>query len=165
MVQHQTSYVVDGTIYVFPNQINLVDAVVTDKYNNKCDLSASYEHEGYNKYSFNIISEFNEPFLVMNNSFDDNPLYYGDAFVTGFSTISYDSVNDLSFNITKTAENSGLTIPLYGDEDVVLEDFITFEQVDQNINSKQELKPTSDLDFNLNIEVEVTDDTRNPGCV
>ena len=56
----------------------------------------------------------------MNNSFDDNPLYYGDAFVTGFSTISYDSINDLSFNIhVKTAENSVLTIPLYGDEDVV----------------------------------------------
>ena len=95
----------------------------------------------------------------MNNSFEDNPLYYGDAFVTGFSTISYDSINDLSFNIhVKTAENSVLTIPLYGDEDVVLEDFITFEQVDQNVNSKQEIKYKSDLDFNLNIEVEVTDD-------
>ena len=66
-------------------------------------------------------------------------LYY-DAFEID-STISYDSVNDLSFNIhVKTAENSVLTIPLYGDEDVVLEDFITFEQVDQNVNSKQELK-------------------------
>ena len=159
LVQHQTSYLVDGTIYVSPNQINLVDAVITDKYNNKCALSASYEHEGYTNYSYNIISQFNEPFLVMNNNFDDNPLYYGDAFVTGFSTISYDSINDLSFNIhVKTAENSVLTIPLYGDEDVVLEDFITFEQADQNVNSKQEIKSKSDLDFNLNIEVEVTDD-------
>ena len=104
LVQHQTSYSVDGTIYVSPNQINLVDAVVTDKYNNKCALGASYEHEGYTNYSYNIISQFNEPFLVMNNNFDDNPLYYGDAFVTGFSTISYDSINDLSFNIhVKTA--------------------------------------------------------------
>ena len=68
------------------------------KYNKKCALSASYEHEGYSKYSYNIITQFNEPFLVMNNSFDDNPLYYGDAFVTGFSSISYDSINDLSFN-------------------------------------------------------------------
>ena len=67
----------------------------------------------------------------MNNNFDDNPLYYGDAFVTGFSSI-YDSINDLSFNIhVKTAENSVLTIPLYGDEDVVLEDFISFEKADQ----------------------------------
>ena len=159
LVQHQTSYLVDGTIYVSPNQINLVDAVVTDKYNNKGALSASYDHEGYNKYSYNIISQFDEPFLVMNNSFDDNPLYYGDAYVTGFSTISYDTINDLSLNIhVKTAENSVLTIPLYGDEDVVLEDFITFEQVNQNVNGKQELKPSSDLAFNLNIEVEVTDD-------
>ena len=159
LIQHQTSYLVDGTIIVSPNQINLVDAVVTDKYNKKCALSASYEHEGYSKYSYNIISQFNEPFLVMNNNFDDNPLYYGDAFVTGFSSISYDSINDLSFNIhVKTAENSVLTIPLYGDEDVVLEDFISFEKADQNVDNKQELKPNSDLDFNLNIEVEVTDD-------
>ena len=64
----------------------------------------------------------------MNNEFDDNPLYYGDAFITGFSTISYDSINDLSLNIhVKTEEKTMLTIPLYGDEDVVLEDFITFE--------------------------------------
>ena len=84
LIQHQTSYLVDGTIIVSPNQINLLDAVVNDKYNKKCALSASYEHEGYSKYSYNIITQFNEPFLVMNNSFDDNPLYYGDAFVTGF---------------------------------------------------------------------------------
>ena len=58
-----------------------------------------------------------------------------------------------------------LTIPLYGDEDVVLEDFITFEQADQNVNSKQEEKPASDLDFNLNIEVEVTDDAEIQSCV
>ena len=51
-----------------------------------------------------------------------------------------------------------MTIPLYGDEDVVLEDFISFEKADQNVDNKQELKPISDLDFNLNIEVEVTDD-------
>ena len=63
LVQHQTSYLVDGTIYVSPNQINLVDAVVTDKYNNKCALGASYEHEGYTNYSYNIISQFNEPFF------------------------------------------------------------------------------------------------------
>ena len=96
----------------------------------------------------------------MNNEFDDNPLYYGDAFITGFSTISYDSINDLSLNIhVKTEEKTMLTIPLYGDEDVVLEDFITFEnsnEIAEQIDEDQSQQ--SDLDYSLNIDIEITDD-------
>lgn len=159
LVQHQTSYLVNGGLSIKPTQIELVDAIINDKYHNKASIYASYEHEGFKKYSYNIISEFNEPFLVMNNSFDENPLYYGDAFVTGFSTISYDSINDLAFNIhVRTEENSVLTIPLYGNEDVVLEDFITFEQKEISNNSEEEKKVNTDLDFNLNMDIEVTDD-------
>ena len=162
LLEYNTSFLINGDIHVSPNQIELVDAKVTDKFENTGLLSGTYDHDNFTKYSLNLITQFSDPFLIMNNEFDDNPLYYGDAFITGFSTISYDSINDLSLNIhVKTEEKTILTIPLYGDEDVVLEDFITFEttnEITEQIDEDQSQQ--SDLDYSLNIDLEITDDAQ-----
>ena len=69
----------------------------------------------------------------MNNTYSENPYYYGKAFMTGITKIKYDSINDLSIKVNaKTAKNTDLFIPIYGDQEVVLHDFISFKQIDSS---------------------------------
>ena len=59
--------------------------------------------------------------MIMNNTYSENPYYYGKAFMTGITKIKYDSINDLSIRANaKTAKNTDLFIPIYGDQEVVL---------------------------------------------
>ena len=101
-----------------------------DQLNTKAQFSAFYDHDNFVDYSFNVITKFDEPVIIMNNNYKDNPLYYGDAYITGFSTISYDSLNSLSIDVNvQTEGKTKLTIPLYGADEVELHDFITLEKL------------------------------------
>ena len=39
-----------------------------------------------------MVSTFDEPFLLMNTDYKMNPLYYGDAYLTGLVTVSYNKI-------------------------------------------------------------------------
>ena len=95
----------------------------------------------------------------MNNNYKDNPLYYGDAYITGFSTISYDSLNSLSIDVNvQTEGKTKLTIPLYGADEVELHDFITFKKKDSSLKEYKADKDYSRDEFNLNIHMDITEE-------
>ena len=156
--EFNTDINIDGLVKVSPNHIDIFGASISDQHNTKGKLSAYYEHDNFSSYSLNIVTEFEEPFLVMNNDYNDNPLYYGDAYITGFTNISYDSINGVSVNINaKTEDNTYLTIPLYGSEDVVMHDFISFRDTVKLIEESNSFE--NDIsNFNLNIDLEITED-------
>jgi len=151
-------FLIDGPINIEPNNIEIINADIYDKFNTLGKFSGFYNHNNFSKYSFNFITQFNEPFQVMNNDYENNPNYYGDAFITGFSNISYDTLNGISVNINaKTEKDTKLTVPLYGTEDIVLHDFITFKNPDSNLIQTIDKTPLNDDDFNLNIDLDVTE--------
>jgi hypothetical protein len=95
----------------------------------------------------------------MNNSYKENPYYYGKAFITGYSSITYDSINDLSIKVNaKTEENTSLYLPLYGNEEVVLHDFISF-RIKDSVKSEELIPVIGNKEkLNIDIELEITDD-------
>ena len=58
LLEYKTSFLIDGDIHVSPNQIELVDAKVTDKFENTGILSGTYDHDNFIKYSLNLITQF-----------------------------------------------------------------------------------------------------------
>ena len=57
-----------------------------------------YHHNNFSRYSINIELDFDKPMMIMNNTYSENPYYYGKAFMTGITKIKYDSINDLSIS-------------------------------------------------------------------
>ena len=150
----------NGKMLVTPNTIKILEGNISDELNIFGNIYGQYNHDNFSKYFLNIGLDFDNPMLVMNNTYNENPYYYGKAYVTGITNIQYDTINDLAIKINaKTQENTHLFIPLYGNEEVVLHDFISFKLIDSvkstKINSKNNLfKKKLDID----IELEITED-------
>ncbi len=158
LTEFNTNFSINGDIKINPNHIE-INSIINDKYNSSGFLTAFYDHNNFSDYTFNVMADLNDPFLVMNNKYEDNPLYYGDAFITGFTNIFYDSINGLEVNVNaKTEENTLLTIPLYGSEEVVMHDFISFKVPDSSEKIIESFKDLSqEDDFNLNIDLDITE--------
>ena len=159
MTEFNTSFSLYGPIDIKPDHIEIINATLKDQLNTKGQFSAFYDHDNFVDYSFNVITKFDEPLMIMNNNYEDNPLYYGDAYVTGFTTISYDSLNLLSIDVNvKTEEKTKLTIPLYGADEVELHDFISFKNKDSSSNEHNLNEEYSRDEFNLNIDMDITEE-------
>jgi hypothetical protein len=126
--EFNTDYSFGGDIIMRPDEILINQIPIRDNKEAVGELSAFFIHDNFSSYSYNIIGVFPEPFLVMNTNYEMNPLYYGDAYITGYTTITYDSIYDLEIIVdVKTEDKTVFTLPLYGAEDVVLKDFISFK--------------------------------------
>ena len=150
----------NGKMLVTPNTIKITEGNISDELNAFGNIYGQYNHDNFSKYALNIGLDFGNPMLIMNNTYNENPYYYGKAYVTGITNIQYDTINDLAIKINaKTQENTHLFIPLYGNEEVVLHDFISFKSIDSikstKIHSKNLFKKKLDID----IELEITEDT------
>ena len=122
-----TTYSTEGLIVVKPDIIELNGIPVKDKFGAEGILVGSYYHQNYSSYSYDFYASFDKPFMVLNTTYKMNPLYYGEAFITGDVMMEYDSINLLRIDVAaKTEKGTDLTLPLYGTEDVVLQDFISF---------------------------------------
>ena len=95
--------------------------------------------------------------MVLNTTYKMNPLYYGEAFITGDVMMEYDSINLLRIDVAaKTEKGTDLTLPLYGTEDVILKDFISF-------NNSFEKEDDYEVDLEgivMNLSVDLTDDAQ-----
>jgi hypothetical protein len=152
-----TSYFVSGKLIIEPDGIYANALPIKDKLGSKGLLNISFIHQDFERYNYEIFSIFNEPFLVMNTTYRMNPLYYGNAFATGDFNIEYD-YKDMLMKISvnaKTAKGTNVTLPLYGSEEVALQDFITF------VNSKEENEDNYNVNLegvSLNLSLDVTED-------
>ncbi len=148
-----TTYTTFGKIRIEPDLIGLDGLPLIDKYGTQATLVGSFMHDNFQKYSYDFFTFFDEPLLVMNSTYAQNPLYYGTAFATGNVSIGYENIVEINVN-AKSEKNTHITLPLYGSDDVVLEDFITFVN-DENKDDKYEV----DLNgINLNLSFDVTED-------
>jgi hypothetical protein len=152
-----TSYFVSGKLNILPDMIYANALPLTDKLGSKGYINLTFSHQNFDRYNYELFSWFNQPFLVMNTTYRMNPLYYGNAFATGDLNIEYDysdQLTKISVN-AKSAKGTNVTLPLYGSEEVVLQDFITFV----NAKELEEEKYEVDLEgISLNLSLDVTED-------
>ena len=146
-------YTANGQILVEPDMVLLNGIPVKDKYGAEAFVVGSFFHQNFEKYSYDFFATFDKPFQVLNTNYNMNPLYYGDAFVSGDLSISYEDILDITVN-AKTEKGTNITLPLYGSEDVVLKEFVTFVNKE---NFEEEYKV--DLEgVNLNLSMDLTND-------
>ena len=148
-----TTYYTRGQIKVEEDLIGLEALPIKDKYGTEATLVGSFMHTNFTNYSYDFFAFFDEPLLVMNTNYEQNSLYYGTAFATGDVSIGYENILEINVN-AKSEKGTNVTLPLYGSEDVVLEDFITFVN-----KENQEEDYEVDLDgINLNLSLDLTED-------
>ena len=110
-------------------------------------------------FAFAFYTSFYQPFMVLNTTYKMNPLYYGDAFITGDVMMEYDSINQLRIDVqAKSEKGTDITLPLYGSDEVVLQDFISFNGAD-NLQEQEEYEV--DLEgINMNLSLDLTNDAQ-----
>lgn len=148
-----TTYYTNGPIKIEEDLIGLEALTVKDKFGSEAILIGSFIHDNFKNYSYDFFAFFDNPFLVMNTTYEQNNLYYGNAFATGDVSITYEKLLEINVN-AKSEKGTSVTLPLYGSEEVVLEDFITFVN-----NEETEDEYEVDLDgINLNLSLDITED-------
>jgi hypothetical protein len=99
----------------------------------------------------NIIA--NDPFMALNTTAKDNPLYYGVAYGTGVFSFN-GPTNDMRINIdAKTEPGTVFNIPLNSSSVVSKNDFITFVAKDSSLN-KPKVTSFKGLVMNLTLQVD-----------
>jgi hypothetical protein len=157
--EYNSSFNLKGELLVTENGIEIQNGNIYDEANISGEITGGYFHNNFNKYSIDLAMNFDNPMLIMNNTYDDNPYYYGKAYISGITQIKYDSINDLSIKVNaKTEKNTDLFIPLYEDEEVVLHDFISFEKIDSNKAEKFVPKTNFKEKLNVDVALEITDE-------
>ncbi len=174
MEMFNTTYFTNGRINIKPDMISVDGIPIKDKYGSEGLFIASFYHQNFSKYNYDLLASFSEPFMVMNTTYKMNPYYYGKAFVTGDVMVEYDTIKELRINIEAQSEKgTDVTLPLYGAEEVVLQDFITFNsstnQLDEyevdleGINMELSLDLTEDAHINLVFDEVVGDAMEGTG--
>jgi hypothetical protein len=150
-----TQYAFEGDVEVTPDLIYATNAKAFDTFGNRADiLSASYYHTYFKEFSYDFNVRMTQPFLALNTTYEDNNLFYGRAFATGYANISYDRYNFLEINVDATAhKNTEITLPLYGAEEVTIGDFITFVKFDDTTQVQQPEVNLSGISMYLNFTV------------
>ena len=158
LTEYDTRFKVNGNLLVKDDAIEISNGNFLDELNNIGTINGNYHHDNFIDYSLNISLEIDQPIMIMNNSFSENPYYYGKVFMTGSADISYDSIENLSIYVNAiTDEGTSLNIPLYGSSEVVLHDFISF--INKDTNSTETIKKPifSKEKMNIDIDLEITD--------
>jgi len=146
-------YTANGQILIEPDMVLLNGIPIKDKFGSEAFLVGSFFHQNFEQYSYDFFATFDQPFQVLNTNYKMNPLYYGDAFVSGDLSINYENILDITIN-AKSEKGTNITLPLYGSEDVVLKDFVSFVN-DGNFEEEYSV----DLEgINLNLSMDLTDD-------
>lgn len=136
--------------------VHYVDPKSGERITNRGRATGTLIHEHFQEWNFNIFLEL-ERMLAMNLDRKMNDLYYGTAYGSGEVEIS-GYPGTLSIDVdAQTEKGTDLKLPLAGDQDVRMENFVTFVDKDQ-----EEVKmKTPDLEgIDMNFDLEVTPDAR-----
>ncbi len=159
----KTSYTLDKQVFRFEPEWIGADAIdVVDEQGRIAKLNLSVLHSNYTNFNYDIYLFNLKRFMALNTVEDDNELFYGKAFVSGFVDIAGND-NDVSIEATlKTEPNTVLAIPLGGPEEVEDIPFISFvtPQTDSIAGSQVSETPaeTQLSSINMVFDLEVTPD-------
>ncbi len=159
-----TTYSLKDQVGVFPDMFRLDNTQILDEDGNKGYLVGTILHDNFREWNFDLFLDItdkqqrqngteNPGFLCLNTSEEDNSLYYGKAYGSGYVGVSGD-VNNLEFDINlKSEKGTKIALPLGDNEDVSFGNFVQF------VDRKQESKKKEKIDLkgiSLKFDLEIT---------
>ena len=151
-----TSYFFEERASIHPEWFGLDAIKVYDEQNNQAILTGTVAHENFKNWNFDVYLDMEEEdFLVMNTTIEENSLYYGKAFVTGYAGV-FGYADNLEIDVkVRSEKGTTVALPLGGTEEVAFGDFVTFVDKDAPKVEEVEVDLTG---IDLNLELDITPD-------
>lgn len=149
----KTPYRITDEVTIDNSVIKLNNLKLRDINNIEALVNGSVDMASPNNPNIQIIIVANDPFMALNTTAKDNPLYYGVAYGTGVFSFT-GPTNDMRINIdAKTQEGTVFNIPLNSSATVSKNDFITFVAKDSSLN-KPKVTSFKGLVMTLGLQVD-----------
>ena len=155
----QTTYYCNDSIKITPSELQFNQFKLSDSDKNTAIIYGVISHEQLSNFKFDLAVN-TLSFNILNTKITDNELFYGQAYVTGITTL-FGSVNDLDIEVrAKTDKNTKLYVPLNNSGDIKESNFITFVKLNRNSETNIEEEYKIDLSgIRLNCDLEITPET------
>ncbi|MBI3511221.1 MAG: translocation/assembly module TamB domain-containing protein [Bacteroidetes bacterium] len=151
-------------VYIEENSFFFDDFKVTDEHSDTAKIYGHLFHDNFKNFQFDMDFSFDH-FMVLNTTEEQNELYYGKVFATGYMNV-FGYVNDkvsIDMKVQTDKIKSGrdfipseFNIPMTSTSEVSSNDFIVFEDHHDTTSQKKPRFNSSGIDFSL--EVVATDD-------
>lgn len=153
-----TTYFIEENAGIFSDMFTLDGIRIFDEENNQAILTGTVLHDNFTDWNFDLFLDLEEePFMVLNTVKTEGELYYGQAFASGYASVSGYADQLLIDVNAKTEMGTNIALPLGGSEEVAFDDFVTF--VDYSVESVPEV-PRDLSGIDLNLEIDVTKDAQ-----
>ena len=160
IVYLNTDYTIDQqTFQIRPDWVGADVLTLKDKNGNEAHANITIAHDNYSNLNFDIFLFDLKAFTVLNTKAGNGEMYYGNAYLTGYASIS-GTGDDLQIEGNlKTEKNTYLAIPLDGPEDAEETPFIVFvgSEEKQQIDYEDQLDLTG---IQMNFDLDVTPDAK-----
>ena len=153
-----TTYHLKQSCGIYPDMFTIDRVRTEDEEGNIAYLIGTIQHDNFGDWNFDVYLDMEDkPFLVMNTTEDDNSMYFGKAYATGYVSV-FGTEYDLGIDVNvKTEKGTVISLPLGGSEEVYFADFISF--VDHNAPEDEE-EPLDLSGINMNLELDITPDAQ-----
>ena len=155
-----TKFEVNGLIELQPEYIALDNWQLKDDRGHSARATGTLLHDKFSDWNFDISFDMStEDILLMNLARNDNDLFFGQAFVTGFGNVS-GSQNDLLIESElATASGTRFALPMDRIDSPTYADFIQLTSEEQSKSIDLQSKEEFDLNqIRMKIGIEVDDD-------
>ncbi|BAX79228.1 translocation/assembly module TamB domain-containing protein [Labilibaculum antarcticum] len=156
----QTTYSCNDSIKITPSELQFNQFKLIDSDNNSASIYGVISHNQFKNFNLDLAVNALS-FNILNTKITDNELFYGQAYVTGITTL-FGPVNDLDIEVrAKTDKNTRLYVPLNNSGDIEESNFITFVHSNHNDDANlEEEEYKIDLSgIRLNCDLEITPET------
>jgi hypothetical protein len=153
-----TTYYLNEKVGIYSDMFTLDYIRINDEEDNSAFAVGTIIHDNFADWNFDVYLDMEEqPFMCLNTDENQNTLYYGKAFATGYVNI-FGADSDLMIDVNvKTQKGTVISMPLGGSEEIAFEDFITFIDKDE---AETEALPVDLSGINMNLELDITPDAR-----
>ncbi len=153
-----TRYRFDGTIEITENAINFNDIPFYDEETYYLDLPANamlngqLKHNNFEDLEYDLDVDFDR-LLLMDTDLTQNPEFYGQAYGTGtVNVFGYGEKINISV-IAKTEKGTVFNLPLFGADDVVLQDFVRFVTKDSTVEAEDYKVDLEDITMTFGLDI------------
>ena len=151
-----TTYFFEESASIHPEWFGLDGIHVYDEDNNMALLTGTIVHNNFADWNFDVFLDMeDEDFLVLSTTAEENNLYYGKAYVTGYAGVfGYADNLEIDVNV-KSEKGTTIALPLGGAEEVQFGNFVTFVDLSTPVEEEIEVDLTG---IDLNLELDITPD-------
>lgn len=151
----QTAYNFSTDVTIEPDRFLFKDVVINDVNGNQAVLNGNIRHDHLDAFRFDL-EVVARKVQVLNTSYNDNPVYYGEAYASGTVGIK-GPLEYIAMNIGLRSEpGTRIQLPLSNPEEVRRSGFITFVNPGDTPGKSQDPDGPDLSGVELNMDLEIT---------